>query len=218
MASAEPIARKHGRGAHEASKGPRVDRDTEERMSTAWNTTATWVRIGLAALAAAHGAIWWRALAWWPQLPEQIPIHFNAAGEPDRWVERSAAAWFFAPALMVALCLFIGGIARWIDRLATHTPGMLNIPRKDLFLRLSPAARCEVVLPTRSLLVWVLVGVNLLGLTIVEGMGRVAVVGEATVSILPVVAFVAFAGALCFVSVRSTSRAVERLAKVEGLE
>jgi hypothetical protein len=117
---------------------------------------------------------------------------------------------------MVALSLFIGGIARWIDRLATHTPGMLNIPRKDLFLRLSPAARCEVVLPTRSLLVWVLVGVNLLGLTIVEGMGRVAVVGEATVSILPVVAFVA--GALCFVSVRSTSRAVERLAKVEGLE
>jgi hypothetical protein len=180
-------------------------------MSTAWNTTATWVRIGLAALAAAHGAIWWRALAWWPQLPEQIPVHFNAAGEPDRWVERSAAAWFFAPALI------IGGIARWIDRLATHTPGMLNIPRKDLFLRLSPAARCEVVLPTRSLLVWVLVGVNLLGLTIVEGMGRVAVVGQATISILPVVAFVAFAGALCFVSVRSTSRAVERLAAQEGI-
>lgn len=176
-----------------------------------------WLRVGLAALAAAHGAIWWRALAWWPRLPERIPIHFNASGEPDHWVDRSVGAWFLSPIIMVALCVLLGAIARWIDRLAVHAPGTLNIPRKDLFLRLSPAARCEVVLPTRSLLVWVLVGVNLLGLTIVEGMGRVAVVGQATVSILPVVAFVAFAGALCFVSIRATTRAVERLAKAEGL-
>lgn len=181
------------------------------------STTGLWLRIGLAALAAAHGAVWWRAISWWPQLPERIPMHFNAAGEPDRWVERSLVAWFFAPVLMVVLCFFIGGIAHWIDRLAVHAPGMLNIPRKDLFLRLSPPARCEVVMPTRSVLVWVLVGVNLLGLTIVEGIGRVAVLGQATVSILPVVAFVAFAGALCFVSVRATSRAVERLAKAEGI-
>lgn len=176
-----------------------------------------WLRTGLAALAAAHGAIWWRAISWWPRLPEKIPIHFNAAGEPDRWVERSIGAWFLAPIIMVALCVFLGAIARWIDRLAIHAPGLLNIPRKDLFMRLSPAGRGAVVLPTRSLLVWVLVGVNLLGLTIVEGMGRVAVVGQATVSLLPVLLFVAFAGALCFVSVRATMRAVERRAKEEGL-
>jgi hypothetical protein len=94
---------------------------------------------------------------------------------------------------------------------------MLNIPNKPLFLRLSPEARREVVLPTRAMLVWVLVGVNLLGLSIVEGAGRVAVLGQATVSILPVVAFVAFSGVLCVVVVRSTGRAVERLAKAEGL-
>ena len=47
--------------------------------------------------------------------------------------------------------------------------------------------------------------------------GRVAVVGQGTVSILPTVAFVAFAGALCFVSIRATTRAVERLAKAEGI-
>lgn len=181
------------------------------------SSTHTWLRIGVAALAAAHGAIWWRAISWWQQLPERIPIHFNAAGEPDRWVDRSMGAWFLAPVIMVMLCVLLGGIARWIDRLAVHTPEMLNIPRKDLFVRLSPAARGEVVLPTRSMLVWVLVGINVLGLTIVEGMGRVAVVGQATVSILPVVAFVAFAGALCFVSIRATTRAVERLAKAEGI-
>ena len=144
-------------------------------------------------------------------------MHFNAAGEPDRWVERSAGAWFFAPVLMAVLCVFLGAIARWIDRLARASPQIVNVPRKDLFLRLSADARAEVVLPTRTLLVWTLVGVQLLGLTIVEGMGRVAVLGQATVSILPVVAFVAFVGALCFVSIRSTARAVERLAKAEGV-
>lgn len=181
------------------------------------SSTQFWFRIGLAALAAAHGAIWWRAISWWPKLPEKIPVHFNAAGEPDRWVERSMGAWFLAPIIMVALCALLGGIARWIDRLAVHTPGMLNIPRKDLFLRLSPAGRCAAVLPTRSLLVWVLLGINVLGLGIVEGMGRVAVEGGGTVSILPVVAFVAFSGALCFASIRATSREVERLAKAEGI-
>jgi hypothetical protein len=48
-------------------------------------------------------------------------------------------------------------------------------------------------------------------------MGRVATLGQGTVSILPVVAFVAFAGALSFVSIRATARAVERLARREGL-
>lgn len=181
------------------------------------SSTHTWLRIGVAALAAAQGAIWWRAIAWWPQLPEKIPIHFDLAGEPDRWVDRSMGAWFLTPILMVLLCALLGAIARWIDRMAVHTPALLNIPRKELFLRLSPAARCEVVLPTRSLLVWVLVGVNLLGLGILEGMGRVAVHRQGTISILPVVAFVAFAGVLCFVSLRATTRAVERLAKQEGL-
>lgn len=179
--------------------------------------TDFWLRTGLALLAAAHGAIWWRAVSWWPQLPERIPIHFNASGEPDRWVERSIGAWFLAPIIMVALCVFMGVIARWIDRLARDTPALINVPRKELFLRLSPDARAEVVLPTRALLVWVLVGVNLLGLAIVEGMGRVAVKGQATVSILPVVAFVACTAALSLVSVRSTGRAIERLARKEGL-
>jgi hypothetical protein len=190
---------------------------TEADIRMQASSAHTWLRIGVAALAAAHGAIWWRAISWWQQLPEKIPIHFNAAGEPDRWVDRSMGAWFLAPVIMVLLCALLGGIARWIDRLAVHTPEMLNIPRKDLFVRLSPAARGEVVLPTRSMLVWVLVGINVLGLTIVEGMGRVAVVGQGTVSILPTVAFVAFAGALCFVSIRATTREVERLAKAEGL-
>lgn len=179
--------------------------------------TDFWLRTGLALLAAAHGAIWWRAVSWWPQLPERIPIHFNASGEPDRWVERSIGAWFLSPLVVAGLCLFVGAIARWIDRLARSTPEIVNVPRKDLFLRLSPEARAKVVLPTRVLLVWVLVGVNLLGLVIVEGMGRVAVKGQATVSILPVVVFLLFVTALAFVSLRATGRAVERLAKLEGI-
>jgi hypothetical protein len=194
-----------------------MDERSMEGGSTGRSSVETWVRIGVAALAAAHGAVWWRALSWWPQLPPRIPIHFDAAGEPDGWAARSVVAWFLAPAIMLFLCALLGAIALWINGVARTSPDLMNVPHRALFIRLSPAARCEAVLPVRGVLVWVLVGINVLGLVIVEGMGRVATLGQGTVSILPVVAFVAFAGALSFVSIRATARAVERLARREGL-
>jgi len=195
-----------------------MDESSTDGGSTGRSSVETWVRIGVAALAAAHAAVWWRALSWWPQLPPRIPVHFNAAGEPDGWAGRSVVAWFLAPAIMLFLCALLGAIALWIDSLARTSPELVNVPHKSLFLRLSPAARSEAVMPARGVLVWVLVGINVLGLVIVEGMGRVATLGQGTVSVLPVVAFVAFAGALSFVSIRATARAVERLARQEGLE
>ena len=179
--------------------------------------SARWVRIGLAALAAVHGAVWWRALLWWPQLPEQIPIHFNAAGEPDRFVARSIAALFLTPAIMLSVCVILGAVALCIDKIARETPALVNVPRKDLFVRLSPERRIAVMLPTRALLVWVLTGVNLLGLGIIEGSARISVHGHGTVSIWPVVAFVAFTGVLTLTSLRATTRAIERGAREEGL-
>lgn len=214
-----------------AAQAPRDDRASRDEDSSSVDAPAgavassvqdpssklgLWLRIGLAALAAAHGAVWWRALAWWPQLPDQIPIHFNAAGEPDRFVERAIASWFLLPAIMFGICALLGGIALWIDRLARDTPMLLNVPRKDLFLKLSFPGRLAVMTPTRILLIWVLVGVNLLGLGIVEGSARISVNGYGTVSIWPVVAFVAFAGALTVWSLHATTRAIERQARLEG--
>ena len=44
-------------------------------------------------------------LIFWDQLPEQVAIHFNAAGEPDGWASKTAAV-LGLPAGLAALHLF----------------------------------------------------------------------------------------------------------------
>ena len=42
----------------------------------------------------------------WDQLPEQVAIHFNAAGEPDNWASKAAAV-LGLPAVLAVLHLFL---------------------------------------------------------------------------------------------------------------
>lgn len=47
----------------------------------------------------------------WSQLPDSVPYHFNAAGEPDAWGPR---AWVFAPpGVALALYLLLGVVSRF---------------------------------------------------------------------------------------------------------
>ena len=39
----------------------------------------------------------------YPALPQSIPVHWNAAGEPDKWTNKSFTAVFFLPVLSVYL-------------------------------------------------------------------------------------------------------------------
>lgn len=51
--------------------------------------------LGLVAMAMAAAA--------WPDLPERLPTHFNAAGEPDGWARRSVGSVFILPAMAMLL-------------------------------------------------------------------------------------------------------------------
>ena len=42
----------------------------------------------------------------YPRLPEMLPVHWNAAGEVDRWARKSLSSVFFLPALGVYLQVF----------------------------------------------------------------------------------------------------------------
>ena len=81
------------------------------------------VMIGLCA--AAHAGLWWRAAAWYPRLPERIPIHFDIAGKPDGWAVRSLVTWFSLPGLSLVMTLLLvtagfGGVRA----LARRAPGV----------------------------------------------------------------------------------------------
>ena len=84
--------------------------------------------------------------AWlWPDVPARVPVHFGLDGEPDRWVGRSAWAWFGLP--LVALATAAGH--RRADAVVAEprpTLPAINLPNKDKpSWRLPPERRAPVL-------------------------------------------------------------------------
>ena len=174
-------------------------------------------RFCLGLMVVGQGVLWWRAIYWYPQLPERFPIHFNFAGEPDGWADKSIAMWLMLPGISLVMLAFLGGISYWMGSLVRNTPGLVNVPRKDLFVKMSVAGRMTVVAPTQTFLAWVLALMTFLFVWIVEGTGRVAVHEDATVAVWPVFIFlVGVLGVLPFYWV-ATSRRLTDAAMREGL-
>jgi uncharacterized membrane protein len=164
----------------------------------------------------AHAALWWRAIHWFPQLPDRFPVHFNAAGQPDGW-STNPASWFLLPGISAALCVFLGGIAWWSTSLARNAPGLFNVPRKELFLKLSADGRARVAGPTQLFMAWILMLMQGLFAYMIEGSGRVAVGLDATLPSWPVFVFLGIVFATLPFYFIGTIRVVDRCAADEGL-
>lgn len=97
--------------------------------------------------------------AWaYPRLPARIPMHFDLAGQPDRWETRSLVSWFLLPAIALALALFMG----WIGGVGARNPHTWNLPDKARFLALSARARAPIVERMQAFLAFVSVLVTAL--------------------------------------------------------
>lgn len=157
-----------------------------------------------------------RTFHWYPLLPDRFPIHFNGAGEPDGWSDKGAA-WFLGPGLALVLGTFLFLLAKGLPASAGRYPSMVNLPRKDLFLRLSPEARTAVMAPTSTYLLWVVMLLQLLFLYIVEGMGRMATGAWTVLPVWPVFLFlVGVLGGLPFL-IRTINRALAKACAQEGV-
>ncbi len=106
-------------------------------------TTVEWVSdvIGVLGLA----GMWIYAMTHVPMLPDSIPVHFNAAGDPDRWASRGSI--LSLPAIGTALYVFMLVAGRWphkFNYLVDITEE--NAPRLYRLARMMVAAlRAEVV-------------------------------------------------------------------------
>lgn len=119
--------------------------------------------------------LWALALWLWPQLPEQIPLHFDGAGAPDRFGARTAWNWFLLPGIATILVgLFAFALPPWIALLAKRNAPYLNVPRKEDFARLDPAARVRAVGPVNAMLQVIAAELALLFGVILYGTERVA--------------------------------------------
>ena len=149
----------------------------------------------IALVAVGQALIWWRALAWYPRLPDRIPVHFSMGGTPDRWTDRGAE-WFVLPGVSTGLTMLMVLIGLFIGRMAFRTPSLVNMPNKALFVRLSPAGRMRAVAPTRVFLAWSSATVTFLFAFILEGSARVAIKETSTLPLWPMITFMGlvFAG------------------------
>ena len=170
----------------------------------------------VALAAVGQALLWWRALAWYPQLPERFPVHFSAGGAPDRWTDRGAE-WFLLPGVSLGLTALLAGVGRFVGRMAVRTPTIVNMPNKELFVRLSPAGRMRVVAPTRLFMAWTAATVTFLFAFILEGTGRVAAKEADALPLWPMLAFMGlvFVGLIAFLLV--TTRLVDQVAREEGV-
>ena len=161
--------------------------------------------------------LWWRAIYWYPQLPERFPIHFNFAGTPDGWANKGLVAWFMLPGISVVMTCVFGSVAWWLGSLIRTTPGLVNVPRKDIFVKLSLEGRMTILAPTQTFLAWVIALVSYLFVYIVEGTARVGVLHEPMLSSWPVAFFlVGVLGVLPFYYIK-TGRILDDAARREGL-
>lgn len=110
--------------------------------------------LNLALIAAAIIA----SVALWGMLPEQVPIHFNLSGEPDRWVERSFFSWYVLPLVALGVVVFFLALIR----LATRNPKLWNVPNPKLWLALSPEQREPVVEIFRRFMGWTSLRVSII--------------------------------------------------------
>lgn len=170
-------------------------------------------RACLALVFAGQVVLWLRAAAWYPRLPERFPIHFDIAGKADGWAAKSAATWFLLPGVSLAMTVLLVGLGLGgIRSLARHAPWLINVPRKERFLKLSADGRVAVMRPMLNFLAYVAVLETGLFLWIVEGTGRVATGSAATLAVWPVFIFLAGVLGVLPIGIVATIREIERVA------
>ncbi len=85
----------------------------------------------------------------WPQLPDQIPTHFGASGQPDGWSSKGTFSVYGVLFMALGMWLLFGVICSVLC-----SPKLYNFPGKEKMLKLGRAQRHYVVAPLREGLAW----------------------------------------------------------------
>jgi uncharacterized membrane protein len=109
------------------------------------------LRTRFAVVLAAFVFVWVLAegISIWHRLPDRIPTHFGLRGEPDAWGGKTIFNVLGLPlvgAAMLALTYVVASLRTSLR--------YMNLPRKDLILRLPPHQQEHVIAPIREAVVW----------------------------------------------------------------
>lgn len=132
----------------------------------------------------------------WPRLPERIPVHFGADGQPDRWSEATLVSWFMLPAIGVISWAFVRVAGAW----ALRRPERMNLPSGGTVADYPPEVRPAVVEHMRGFLALVGFEVLLIFGLIVVGSYWTAIGGDGQGVMLAVLAIAVLSGPVLLVS------------------
>ena len=154
---------------------------------------------------------WVAAAVAWPELPERFPIHFDLAGRPDGWADRSAFAWFALPALSSALGALVGlGLPWLVVLMARANSGWLNVPNRARFRELPEEARASAVAAPAAWLGVLAVELQLLFVWLLRGMHAVATGQRQTLSVVPLLVLIGLLVATVVAFVVHSHRAIDK--------
>lgn len=91
--------------------------------------------------------IWLSAIEAWPTLPAKFPMHFDFAGRPDSFVDKSMVAWFLLPVFASVMNVGLSLLSPMIQWMALKHPEFVNMPRKEQWLKLDSQARLRTLKP-----------------------------------------------------------------------
>lgn len=72
--------------------------------------------------------VWVFVATTWRELPERIPIHFDAAGNPDGWASRDSPIWFLMPGTAMLVCGLSVALGLFMHRIPLK---YINFPHKE---------------------------------------------------------------------------------------
>lgn len=101
--------------------------------------------------------------------PARVPAHFDLAGLPDRWIDKSWGNTLAVPLTGLAITAFIYGSAQ-IWGWARRHPEMLRLPDKEAFLALPAEVQDPGWRQMKAMIYWLAVPQTLMSLTMV-GLG-----------------------------------------------
>ena len=156
-------------------------------------------------------AMWAFALWAYDKLPDPIPIHFDAAGNPNGWAEKSYVSWFMLPASALGMTVLTYASALFVI-LSRKYPRLVNFPGryKAKFLALPPERREPVLAVAKAFTYWLAVPMNALLAWVEWGMYHAAFDGRMTGSVwTPMIVFFVIFTAVIVVGVVWMLRAVD---------
>jgi uncharacterized membrane protein len=152
------------------------------------------------------------AFVTYDSLPERIPVHFNFAGNADRWADKSLIAWLAMPLTALGLTAALYASALLVAWAKKH-PKLLSMPNKEKFLALPPEIQDPIWQQMKNMLYWICVPTNVIMFYTEYAMYSMASGGSQTFNATPLLALIGATTIVVFVLVFNLIRSVKRAVK-----